>query len=117
MTVRVGQVRRMVEIDGSLKDYTVTEVYERHGSEWVGLVMEDDGSYHEWLLSMVEKDVTVTEAPTPDPANPQVGDRFRIFDRPDRTYEVLEVGESTVTVRYSIETTWPTDYCKGDIPL
>lgn len=52
-----------------------------------------------------------------DPANPQVGDRFRMFDRPEREYEVLEVGADVIKVRYTTVITWNKAYCANDIPL
>lgn len=115
--VKVGQVRRFIEMDNRPRDYTVKEIFDRNGVSWVVLAMLGGGDYHEWPLYMVEDDELVTDVTVPDPKNPQVGDRFHIFEHPDRTYEVLEVGESTVRVRYSTEAVWPTDYCEKDVPL
>ena len=77
-------------------------------------LVSDHGTEYEWSDHFVESDEIVLPA---DPENPQVGDRFRMFDRPAREYEILEVGADTVKVRYVTVQTWNKAYCSKDIPL
>lgn len=109
--LRVGQKRRMSGADAGWT-YTITEIDGR----MVKLVSEH-GTEYEWEDHFVKSDEVVLERPPADPKNPQVGDRFRMFDRPDREYEILEVGADTVKVRYITIQNWNKAYCGSDIPL
>jgi len=116
--LRVGQKRRMRGVDSGWT-YTITAIEESEWGDDAVTLISDNGTECVWFARFVLLDEVLDEVDRPpaDPKNPQVGDRFRMFDRPSREYEILEVGADTVKVRYITEITWNKAYCGNDIPL